>query len=110
MAEDTWHSTFALARQLASAPSGSPWLELHREAQPTWEGKVAVHPHPHHRLLIHRIDEKWPQANSLTVFYRRSEMVFNLWEDLIVIEVDRATPENAYPVLDALLTQLTATT
>ena len=26
--EDTWDRTFALARQVASAPSGSRWLEL----------------------------------------------------------------------------------
>ena len=34
------------------------------------------------------------------MWYRGGELMFNLWEDFFVIEVDRATPENAYPVLD----------
>ena len=93
-----WDNSFELARQLASAPSAAPWLELLRKAQPKWEGKVGVKPSIVDYLLFHRLYEAFP------------------WETFVAVSDHTdgghgsgATPENGYAVLDAFLLQLTGT-
>ncbi len=108
--DDAWYHTFARLR-VRGFPSSPLWLELLREAQPKWEGKVEVQASQYGYLSIHRIDDEPPYKKSVTVWSRDGEMVFNFWDNpFFVIAVERATPENAPAVLDAFLIQLTETT
>ena len=111
MSSATWENTFDNVRKLASFPSAALWLELLRDAQPKWEGKVAVKASILGFIWFHRLGESFPWETAVWLSYADGVMEFRLTRDPHdVITTDRATPENAYPVLDAFLMQLTGTT
>jgi hypothetical protein len=63
-------------------------------------------------IWFHRLGEAFPWERAVWVSYADGVMEFRLItrDPHDVITTDRATPENAYPVLDAFLMQLTGTT
>ena len=82
-----------------------------REAQPKWEGKVAVRASILGFIWFHRLGEAIPWEMAVWLSYTDGAVEFRLTRDRRdVITTDRATPENAYPVLDAFLMQLTGPT
>ncbi len=78
------------------------------------EGKVALKKSMFDYLIFHRIDEPFPWEWEVRVSYKDGALEFKLIRDArrapVVVTADRATPENAYAVLDAFLMQLTGTT
>jgi hypothetical protein len=115
MGDESWADWHTYLDQAATAyPLAAPALKLLREAQPKWEGKVGLTKSMLDYLILYRLGEPFPWGSEVRVSYADGALEFQLIRNArrapVVITADRATPENAYAVLDAFLMQLTGTT
>ena len=111
MVDETWGTLDWLQKDVPTYPLAAPALRLLREAQPKWEGKVALGASLRDYLIFYRRGEAFPWETEVRLSYTDGALEFQLLRDRYhVITADRAKPENAYAVLDAFLMQLTGTT